>query len=193
MQLGNGLLFCGIDVSGIKNAAELAAEVEHLLAKDEHFVGATLNGTEFIAEPIIRRYRTDHLKPNNYNKVIVEGWKVELSTTLLEFSPKIFELCFEAMDTDKQDKFVSYLDMHRAPLNNSFDNLIWIGDISGGGYLVIELLNPVCAGGFRFSSSGDNESTVRTSFIPRGDASTPQKPLFKIYFVKNHCSSLTKG
>ena len=185
LQLNTGLLFYNIKVEEFECGGSLRSALESALEDGGNFLGATRRGAVFSARPIVRQYRSDGDFYVKLEGTVISGWEVELSAEIVEFTPEIIRQILPKAKIDDQMLNVTKLNLQEI-LSAQRENLIWVGDLSGGGLIAIELRNAMNVGGIRLNAESSTENSIAVRFIPHsGEFFNPGKPPFEIYFLSN--------
>ncbi|MCL2704096.1 MAG: hypothetical protein FWE91_10885 [Defluviitaleaceae bacterium] len=186
LQINAGLLFSDFNLRDLKRVADVKERINELLSDGENFLGATRDGFVFRSQPVFRRYREDGELFGSVNSTVIRGWDIELSATLAEFAPDILTRFLPNSVIDSQELNMAVLDIRKILLNQYVENLVWIGDLSNGGLIAIELRNAVNVGGISFDARQETENGIKIRFIPHsGEFFDKTKPPFQIYFFGN--------
>ena len=183
LQLNAGLLFFDLDLSELKDINSLSEKINELLNCGKNFLGATREGFMFRSQPVTRRYREDGKVFGSVGATVVESWDIELSGSLVEFTSDLICKFLPNSVVDYQEPNFEMLDVKIMHMNTQTKNVVWIGDISNGGFMVIELKNAVNVGGINFNTKNETENGINIRFIPHsGDIFNAEIPPFRIYF-----------
>jgi hypothetical protein len=190
LQINAGLLFHGFELSEYDSVEQLREQIDEVLQSGTGFLGATGGCVKFRAEPKFSSFNTDSQYFNDVNGTVLKGWDVELSAVLTEFTPELFNAIlhnsFIDWQYDMQVNVYNEADPYQTHssinLNDGvYENLVWFGDMSDGGLLVIEIKNAVSTGGVAFEANRDSENGFKVKFVPHIDGVVP----FSIHWVKN--------
>ena len=184
LQLNSGLLFTELDISAFRDLRDIEKGVNEALISGEKFLGVTRNGVSFIAQPRYREYYCDGEQFNRVACRTIIGWDIKLEVVIVEISSELLNRVLTSSWIDQQLENVKRIELSSVIMDGSIDNLVWIGDMSDGGLILIELRNAVCIGGIRFVSEDNTENGIATRFTPHiGDYYNPVEPPFSIYFI----------
>jgi hypothetical protein len=185
LQINSGLLFYDFRFDSDMTAARLRERIGERIAEGSGFLGATRDGIEFSAVPRFKAYKEDGEIFQSDSCCILEGWDVKLSAALVEYTSEIVSQVIPQSFSDDQGGFLKsiYPGMFVKPEIN--ENIVWIGDLSCGGLIVIELKNAVNVGGIKFVANRDGENGFVVGFVPfRGTFFDKGEPPFGIHLLK---------
>lgn len=162
LQLNAGCVFKNLDYSTATDKATLAALLK---TSTDKMLGATRGGGKFEAKPQTREITADGMRGPFKGSTIIDGWDIKLDTTLLEVTGDNIKLALGAADavTAEGGKKTTITLRNEYTEEDYVDSLVWIGDLSDGGYALIDLNNALAKGGFSFTYTDKGEGTVPVS------------------------------
>ncbi|MDR1705387.1 MAG: hypothetical protein LBS19_11975 [Clostridiales bacterium] len=184
IQLNSGVLLSGADIGHIDGAEAMKALIDAASGNGEGFIGACAGGCRFSAVPRITRFSRDGEVFDRPVGVVVIKWDVRLEVSLLDFkADNLLRILNDSSILHINDT-ADMLNMNTSALNQAGSNLIWCGDLSGGGLLVVELKNALCVGGLAFDTASDGEGLIHAVFAPQvGSFFNPDDPPFNILYL----------
>jgi len=181
LQIDSGLLFYDIQPEGIDTAGEFRKKLKAYLEDGENYLGITDGGIDFRAVPEVSVYKRDGEMFHSETGCFIVGWDVKLSVTLMEFSPEIFKHVLPNAIIDGQEANVESVGIGGGGCRSRTPNIVWVGEMSSGGLLVIELKNAVNVDGINFVTKRNTENGFKVGFKAFADENSA-KPPFTIYW-----------
>lgn len=165
LQLNAGIFLTDFDYSSITTAAELGAAIRTKRASGEGILGATRGGGTFSATPTMRQIEADGKRYEFIGSEIIDSWQVQMTGTLLEITGGAFArvLCTGEMT----DEGAKHLIRVRTDLKEGdyLEHLVWVGDMSDGGFLLIDLHNALNTAGATMTFTDKGEGTLPFTFV----------------------------
>jgi hypothetical protein len=181
IQLNSGVLLSGIDIGHIDGAEAMKALIDEASESGEGFIGACPGGCRFSAVPRITRFTRDGEVFDRSGGVIFNKWDVRLEVSLHDFKAGNLMRFLRNSNILHINGSSNMVNMHMSASHEALPNLIWCGDLAGGGLLALELKNALCAGGLSFETARDGEGLIRAVFAPHtGSFFDPDEPPFNI-------------
>lgn len=164
LQLNAGVFLLNFDYSAINDKAALEVAVLAALESGEGVLGATIGGGNFNCTPSMRTIEADGMRYPFVGSTVNDMWTVELSTTLKEVTPENFALALVSADvTNNSGKTI--VSVRTDIKNTDYQNkLCWVGDLSDGKFVLIELDNALNTAGANFVFSDKSEGTIPVTF-----------------------------
>ena len=187
LQLNAGIFLLNFDYSSIDDADELKAAVQAAITAGTNLLGMTRGGGTFT---ITREVRTPEVDGRRYafkGDKFVDSMDGYLSGTLIEFTPENIKRVMSTADITTSGSKTT-ITFHTAidADTDYIDHLCWIGDIAGGGYVLIEIDNAFNTADFSLTFADKNEGTIPFEFhAHQGDVlDYDNLPCRIIYFNK---------
>lgn len=169
MQLNAGVFIKNFDYSTATDSATLFALINAALAAGTSLVGATSGGGEFVAEPEIRKIEADGMRSPIIGSQVNDGWTVKLTGTMKEITPQNFaDNLMSATKTVSGKKTTIEL-RNQITDDDYIDSLVWIGDTSADGFVLIDLKNALNLIGTTFTFTDKGEGTMPFEFTAHDD------------------------
>lgn len=185
IQLNAGIMLKNFDYSSATDAASLATLISTEKGKSDSssLMGATRGGGTFTCTPEVRNIEADGLRNAFVGSTIFDGWEIKLSTTLLEITPGNFKTALPGAAVADASK------KHTVTLTNNvadadyIKNLVWIGDVGNGGYMIIDLKNALNTAGITMTYTDKGEGTLPVEFIAHASELNDENMPFTITFI----------
>lgn len=164
LQLNAGAFLIGFDYASYTDATALRAALATALADNTKLLGATRGGGTFVVSSEIREPEVDGKRYRFKGGAFVDSVDAQLTGTLVEIRPEVFARILATGDsvTSGQKTTVT---MHTAIQSSDYiDRLVWIGDMSDGGLVLIALNNALNNNGMTLTFSDKGEGTVPFEF-----------------------------
>ena len=168
LQLNAGIFLVDFDYSSITDSTALKTAIKTALADDTKILGVTRGGGAFT---VTRETRTPDVDGMRYAFVgadFVDSADAYLSGTILEVTPTNFKRLLATGDAVTSGKTTT-ITCHTAsdPDNDYIEHLAWVGDISDGRTVLIELDNAFNTSDFSLTFADKNEGTMSFEFHAR--------------------------
>jgi len=164
LQLNAGAFLIGFAYSEYTDATALRTALATALADDTKLLGATRGGGSFTVTSEIREPDVDGKRYRFRNGAFVDSVDAQLSGTLVEIRPEIMAKIMatgEAVTSGQK----TTVKMHTAIQDSDYiDSLIWVGDKSDGGLILIALKNALNNNGLSLTFSDKGEGTIPFEF-----------------------------
>lgn len=170
LQLNAGAFLVNFDHSAILDAAALKTAVRAALDDETKILGVTRGGGSFNVRRDTRTPEMDGMRYPFKGADFVDSADAYLSGTLLEVIPENFKRLLGTGDVTTSGNKTT-VTMHTA-INKNTDyltHLCWVGDISDGGVVLIELDNAFNTADFSMTFTDKNEGTMTFEFHARQD------------------------
>lgn len=164
LQLNAGAFLVGFDYSTYTTATALRTALVTALADETKVLGATRGGGAFAVSSEIREPDMDGKRYRFVGGAFVDSVDAQLTGTLVEIKPDTFAKVLATGDvvTSGQKTTVT---MHTAIEESDYiDNLVWVGDMSDGGVVLIALKNALNNNGLTLTFADKNEGTIPFEF-----------------------------
>lgn len=184
LEMDAGIFVTNMATDSITDAAALATAVE--AAKEAgNYLGATKGGGTFTATPSTREVEADGMRSPFVGSTRIDGWDVKLSTTVLEFTAENFKRALGAADIATSGKVKTLTARNNYTTQDYIEKVQWVGNLSDGGYVLIEINNALSVGGINFSISDKAEGTIPIELIAHQATMLNQHSApFKIMFFE---------
>lgn len=158
LQLGEGVLLCGVCLEDIAEADNPRAAAAALIAQDDLVLGATQSGCCLNCRPGFLHTEERGQRTPVDGCAIPARWMITLAGTLLEFTPgSAARLLNQPVPTDAQLA-------PKAHTCLAIPTLCWVGH-TGGGMLAFELRSVISTGGLSLQSGHDGCGSMPFTFL----------------------------
>lgn len=168
LQLNAGIFLVGFDHSEITDAAALKSAIKAAVTAGTSILGVTRGGGSFTVTREARTPEVDGMRYPFKGADFVDSADAYLSGTLLEVTPENFKrlLCTGTVTTSGKKTTIT---MHTAIDKDTdyIDSLCWVGDISDGKLVMIELDNAFNTQDFSLTFTDKGEGTMTFEFHAR--------------------------
>lgn len=164
LQLNAGAFLIGFDYSTYENATTLREALATALQDSTKLLGATRGGGTFVVTQEIREPDVDGKRYRFKGGAFVDSTDAQLTGTLVEIRPEIFAkiLATGEVTGSGTKKTVK---MHTAIQDTDYiPSLVWIGDMSDGGLVLIALKNALNNNGMTLTFTDKGEGTIPFEF-----------------------------
>lgn len=164
LQLNAGIFLMGFDPSSYTDADALRTALATEIASGTKLLGATRGGGTFVATSEIREPDVDGKRYRFVGGAFVDSVDAQLTGTLVEIRPEVYAkvLATGEVSTNGLKKTIK---MHTAIQNGDYiQNLVWVGDMSDGGLVVIVLKNALNNNGMTLTFTDKGEGTIPFEF-----------------------------
>lgn len=170
LQLNAGIFLVDLDYSSITDAAALKTAITSAITDGTKILGVTRGGGNFTVTRESRTPEVDGLRYAFKGADFVDSADAYLSGTLLEVNPTNFKRLLGTGETTTTGKKTT-VTMHTAidPETDYIDSLCWVGDISDGRLVLIELDNAFNTADFSLAFTDKGEGTMPFEFHARQD------------------------
>lgn len=164
LQLNAGAFLMGFDYSTYTDADTLRAAVATALADDTKLLGATRGGGTFVVTSEIREPDVDGKRYRFKGGAFVDSVDAQLSGSLVEIRPDIFAKVLATGESTTSGQKTT-IKMHTAIQDTDYiDSLVWVGDMSNGGLVLIALKNALNNNGMTLTFTDKGEGTIPFEF-----------------------------
>lgn len=161
LQLNAGAFLMGFDYSNYTDATALRTALGTALADNTKVLGATRGGGTFVVNSEIREPEVDGKRYRFKGGAFVDSVDAQLTGTLVEIRPEVFARILATGESTTSGQKTT-VKMHTAIQDTDYiDSLVWIGDMSDGGLVLIALKNAL------------NNSGVTLTFTDKGEGTLP--------------------
>ena len=168
LQLNAGIFLTGLDYSDIADADALKTAIAAEVQDGTNILGVTRGGGTFTVTRETRTPEIDGMRYPFKGSDFVDSADAYLSGTLLEVNAKNFKLLLGTGDvTTSGDKTTVTMRTAIDPATDYIDKLCWVGDISGGQMVLIELDNAFNTSDFSLTFTDKGEGTMTFEFHAR--------------------------
>jgi hypothetical protein len=184
IMLSNGVLLSGVDISSIGTEAEMRSFVDKCAKDDNKLIGYTDGAIKFKAASLSTQYYKDGEVFARREGNIIEKWDIMLEVSLNEFNPDSIIRLLRGTERIEVTDSHNLLYITSCDNKNNCQNLVWVGELVGGGLMVIDMNDVYCVKGFSFDTSTDGETRIRAAFKPfMGIYENQNEPPFNIIFL----------
>ena len=164
LQLNAGAFLIGFDYSTYTDATALRTALSTALQDSTKLLGATRGGGTFVVTSEIREPEVDGKRYRFKGGAFVDSVDAQLTGTLVEIRPEIFSKVLATGESTVSGQKTT-VKMHTAIQDNDYlDKLVWIGDMSDGGLVLIALKNALNNNGMTLTFSDKGEGTIPFEF-----------------------------
>lgn len=170
LQLNAGAFLIDFDYSTYTDATALRTALATVLQDDTKVLGATRGGGTFVVTSEIREPDVDGKRYRFKGGAFVDSVDAQLSGTLVEIRPEVFAKVLATGESTTAGKKTT-VRMHTAIQETDYiDSLVWVGDMSDGGLVLIALKNALNNNGMTLTFSDKGEGTIPFEFHAHQDA-----------------------
>lgn len=137
LQLGAGVFLLGLPIDAAPDAATLRAQIADALADESRTLGLTTGGGWFRCTPALRSPESAAGRTPSVGGVLVDGWTVTLTGTLLEVTPARLARLLPGCAVRRSAR-LTVLTPRAALAAEHLPPLCWVGDTAAG-LVAIEL------------------------------------------------------
>ena len=197
LQLNAGILIANFDHSEITSATTMTAEIKALVAANsDQLLGCTNGGGRFTVTPERRTPEIDGIRYPFKGGQFIDSMDARLSATTVEVNPLGWKRFFGSADLDTTTATKVKLTVRTAidPETDYLDSVCWIGDLSDGRLVLIELYNALNTADFDFTFKDKGEGQLPYEFhAHQSDVLDYDEAPFAVYFFapSGNLSSVT--
>lgn len=187
LQLNAGVMIKDYDFSSITDATAMKTQIAGIIGgtvtgKGE-VIGATRGGGTFTVTRETRTPEIDGMRYGFIGSDFVDSMDAYLSTTLVEITPENFTTLLATGTATTSGKITTISVATAIDSSDYLDNICWVGDISDGRLVVIELDNAINTADLTFTFTDKGEGTLSAEFHARQAAVDDYDDApFKVYF-----------
>ena len=184
LQLNAGAFLIGFDYSSYADATSLRTALATALQDSTKLLGATRGGGSFVAQSEIREPDVDGKRYRFKGGAFVDSVDAQLTGTLVEIRHEIFAKILATGDVETSGQKTT-ITMHTAIKDTDYiPELVWVGDMSDGGLVLIALKNALNNNGMTLTFADKGEGTIPFEFHAYQDRveDYDQAP-FKVIFL----------
>lgn len=164
LQLNAGAFLIDFDYSTYNDATALRTALATALQDSSKLLGATRGGGTFVVTSEIREPDVDGKRYRFKGGAFVDSVDAQLSGTLVEIRPEVFAKVLATGESTTSGQKTT-VRMHTAIQNTDYiDSLVWVGDMSDGGLVLIALKNALNNNGMTLTFSDKGEGTIPFEF-----------------------------
>lgn len=164
LQLNAGAFLIGFDYSSYVNSTTLRTALVTALQDSTKLLGATRGGGTFVVTSEIREPEVDGKRYRFKGGAFVDSVDAQLTGTLVEIRPEIFAKVLATGDATTSGQKTT-VTMHTAIRDTDYiESLVWVGDMSDGGLVLIALKNALNNNGMTLTFSDKGEGTIPFEF-----------------------------
>lgn len=165
LQINAGAFIANFDVYAAVDAESLRALVKALvLANDPTVLGMTSGGGTFTATRELRKAEVDGLRYPFKGDSFVDSMDANITSTQVEIISANIARLISADVTASGRKTMINIKTAIRPEIDYLNNLCWVGDLNGGGLVVIELDNALNTEDFSFTFADKAEGKLTFGF-----------------------------
>ncbi len=164
LQLNAGAFLVNFDYSTYENASTLRTALTGALADPTKLLGATRGGGSFVVTSEIREPDVDGKRYRFKGGAFVDSVDAQLTGTLVEIMPNRFaQILATGESTTSGQKTTIKM---RTAINEDdyISSLVWVGDMSDGGLVLIALKNALNNNGMTLTFTDKGEGTIPFEF-----------------------------
>lgn len=170
LQLNAGAFLIGFDYSTYVNATTLRTALTAALQDETKLLGATRGGGTFVVTSEIREPDVDGKRCRFKGGAFVDSVDAQLTGTLVEVMPERFAQILATGEKETTGQKTT-IKMHTAIQDTDYiDSLVWVGDMSDGGLVLIALKNALNNNGMTLTFTDKGEGTIPFEFHAYQDA-----------------------
>lgn len=167
LQLNAGVFLVNFDYSSITDSTALKTAISNALSTPANILGVTRGGGSFTVTRETRTPEVDGMRYPFKGSDFIDSVDAYLSGTLLEISKENFKALLGTGDVTTSGKKTT-ITMHTAVLDSDYiAHLCWVGDISDGRAVLIELDNAFNTSDFSLTFTDKGEGTMTFEFHAR--------------------------
>lgn len=164
LQLNAGAFLIGFAYSEYTDATAMRTALATALQDSSKLLGATRGGGTFVVTSEIREPDVDGKRYRFKGGAFVDSVDAQLSGTLVEIRPEVFAKVLATGESTTSGQKTT-VKMHTAIQNTDYiDSLVWVGDMSDGGLVLIALKNALNNNGMTLTFSDKGEGTIPFEF-----------------------------
>lgn len=164
LVLNAGAFLIDFDYSTYTDATALRTALVTALQDETKLLGATRGGGSFVATSEIREPEVDGKRYRFKGGAFVDSVDANLSGTLVEIRPEIFAKVLATGEATTSGQKTT-IKMHTAIQDGDYiDSLVWVGDMSDGGLVLIALKNALNNNGMTLTFTDKGEGTIPFEF-----------------------------
>ena len=167
--LNAGMFVKDLDYSEIADAAALKTALQAKKTAGTDILGATRGGGSFVATREIRTPDVDGRRYPFKGDKIVDSIDARLSTTVLELTPNRLKDAFGSATVTTSGKKTTLKVKTAISDEDYLGNLCWVGSISDGRLVVINLLNALNTADINVTFADKNGGTLPVEFHAHQD------------------------
>lgn len=147
-------------------------------------LGATSGGGSFQCTPTIRQIELDGMRAPIIGSTVNDMWTVKLTTTLKEITPQNMADALICADVTTAGKLTTVRVRNAIEAGDYIENICWVGDLSDGRLVLIEIANALNLTGANFTFTDKGEGSLPVEFqAHQADLSNNQyAPCTIVYF-----------
>jgi hypothetical protein len=170
LQLNAGAFLIGFDYSTYNDATALRTALSNALQDSTKLLGATRGGGTFVVTSEIREPDVDGKRYRFKGGAFVDSVDAQLTGTLVEIMPERFAQVLATGETETTGNKTT-VKMHTAIQSGDYiPSLVWVGDMSDGGLVLIALKNALNNNGMTLTFTDKGEGTIPFEFHAYQDA-----------------------
>lgn len=164
LQLNAGAFLIGFAYSEYTDATALRTALTTALQDSTKLLGATRGGGTFVVTSEIREPDVDGKRYRFKGGAFVDSVDAQLTGTLVEIRPEIFAKVLATGESTTAGKKTT-VKMHTAIQETDYiDSLVWVGDMSDGGLVLIALKNALNNNGMTLTFTDKGEGVIPFEF-----------------------------
>lgn len=181
LQLGAGVFLLNLDLNKASSASSLRVLIADALKDDAHTLGMTTGGGWFRCIPALRSPAEDAGRPPTVDDILLDGWLVTLTGTLLELTPERMATLLPGATIRRTGRVGELIPGGCISPSAYIPRVCWVGDTTSG-LVAIELTNALNVGGASFHFIDRGEGVLPFEFRAHqaspGDGRAPCRVVF---------------
>lgn len=165
LVLNAGIMLKDFDYSTISTVSAMKTAISNAIAGNSSalgtILGATRNGGSFTVTRELRQPDVDGRRYGFKGDTFVDSMDAQISTTLVEITPDNILTSFATGATSTTGSVEVLKVATEIDTDDYLTNVCWVGDVAGGGYMLICLKNAL------------NEADVNLSWTDKGEVTLP--------------------
>ena len=164
LQLNAGIMLYNFNYDSYTDAASLKAAIASAVSENTNILGVTRGGGSFTVTRELRQPEVDGMRYNFVGGNFVDSADANLSTTLLEVTPANIKMLLGTGQSTTSGKKTTIRMKTAIDPESYLTNVVWVGDISDGGYVLIALKNALNTADFSLTYTDKGEGTLAAEF-----------------------------
>lgn len=169
LQLNAGAFLYGFDYSTYTDATALRTALATALQDETKILGATRGGGTFVVTREMREPDVDGKRYSFKGGRFADSMDAHLGGTLVEIHPGVMAKVIAGGESTTSGN-VTTVKAHTAITDTDYiDKLVWVGDMSDGGLILIALKNALNTNGLTLTFTDKGEGTIPFEFHAHQD------------------------
>lgn len=163
VQLGAGVLLTGLEVDACQDATQLRTQIARKIRSGDGVIGLTRGGGKLTCTPLLRSVEADGVRTPRKGSVVLDGWTITLSGTMLEMTADNLTHLLGAADVTCERNKKTITLRGRLEEEDYLPRLCWVGDTPKG-LLLAEMTDCLSVGGLTLAFSDEREGSLPFTF-----------------------------